>query len=495
MRYDNNFRVVSQTINDVDSIQYTYDNDGLLTQSGDLQITRDSSNGRVMSTQVGNTTTDYAYSNTGELASVDNSVNGSSIYSTNYTRDSLGRISTLTEIIEGTTTTKRYTYDIAGRLREVYNNNLLTSKYYYDANGNRDSVVTPSGTTNGIYDAQDRMLQYGKSNYIYTRNGELNLKIEGTDTTKYVYDDFGNLVSVTLPNQTKIEYIIDGQNRRIGRKVNGVVTNRWLYVGQLHPVAEVDSAGNIVATYHTSYMKHGDTLYSIVRDHFGSVRMVMNVETGKIMQRIDYDEWGNVLLDSNPGFQPFGYASGLYDTQTKFVRFGARDYDCNVGRWVSKDPVGFKGKATNLYQYCKNNPINYSDPNGLWTFSIGVSVDIEIGPITWSGSAGIAIDDEGNVGLYSGGGAGVSVGAKAAGGVNIMMSDAEDINDLKGPFNNVSAGLGDGLSISGNAFMGESSCHGLDTGVGVTIGPGLGAGGGTSVTGTNVSPIGKLWGN
>ena len=37
------------------------------------------------------------------------------------------------------------------------------------------------------------------------------------------------------------------------------------------------------------------------------------VETAAVLQRIDYDEFGRVILDTNPGFQPFGFAGGLYD--------------------------------------------------------------------------------------------------------------------------------------------------------------------------------------
>jgi hypothetical protein len=40
---------------------------------------------------------------------------------------------------------------------------------------------------------------------------------------------------------------------------------------------------------------------------------------------MDYDAWGNVLLDTNPGFQPFGFAGGLYDRDTRLVKFGARE--------------------------------------------------------------------------------------------------------------------------------------------------------------------------
>jgi RHS repeat-associated protein len=64
---------------------------------------------------------------------------------------------------------------------------------------------------------------------------------------------------------------------------------------------------------------------------------------------MDYDEFGNVINDTNPGFQPFGFAGGLYDQDTKLVRFGARDYDASVGRWTAKDPISFNGGDTNLY--------------------------------------------------------------------------------------------------------------------------------------------------
>ena len=91
----------------------------------------------------------------------------------------------------------------------------------------------------------------------------------------------------------------------------------------------------------------------------------MNASTGALAQRLEYDAWGNVLTDTAPGFQPFGFAGGLYDPDTKLVRFGARDYDAIVGRWTSKDPVTFVGREISLYSYNRGDPLNHIDPTGL----------------------------------------------------------------------------------------------------------------------------------
>ncbi len=114
-------------------------------------------------------------------------------------------------------------------------------------------------------------------------------------------------------------------------------------------------------------MKHNrcDAIYQIITDHLGSVRLVVNISTGAVAERMDYDEFGNVIYDSNPGFQPFGFAGGLYDPETKLVRFGARDYDASSGRWTREDGILFSGGSTSLFVYCGSDPINFSDPSGF----------------------------------------------------------------------------------------------------------------------------------
>jgi RHS repeat-associated protein len=121
-------------------------------------------------------------------------------------------------------------------------------------------------------------------------------------------------------------------------------------------------------------MVKGGVTYRIIADHLGSPRLVVDTATGDIIQRMDYDEFGNVLMDTNPGFQPFGFAGGLEDTDTGLVRFGARDYDPQTGRWTAKDPILFAGGDNNLFGYVQNNPVNFIDPSGLlaanWHFNI-----------------------------------------------------------------------------------------------------------------------------
>jgi RHS repeat-associated protein len=150
------------------------------------------------------------------------------------------------------------------------------------------------------------------------------------------------------------------------------LTQGFLYDDPLRPAAQLDSSGNIVSrfVYATrvnvpDYVVKGGVTYRLMLDHLGSPRLVVNAVTGQVAQRMDYDAFGRVLKDTAPGFQPFGFAGGLYDPDTGLVRFGARDYDAEIGRWTTKDPIGFRGRDTNLFSYTGNDAINNTDAYGL----------------------------------------------------------------------------------------------------------------------------------
>jgi YD repeat-containing protein len=272
---------------------------------GALRLKRDLSNGLIKADTLGNITDSMSYTTLGELSRNIVIYGSTTLFQTTYIRDSLSRITSLTETVQGTTKNYKYRYDSAGRLVEVKRNDTTISIYTYDPNGNRIAAVRGVAIDSGAYDAQDRLVTYGNASYVYTKAGNLHLKITGTDTTSYRYDAYGNLISVRMPDGNLIEYVIDATNRRIGRKVNGIFTAKYVYSDDLKPAAMLDSAGNVIERYvyatHENvpeYIIRGDTTYRVVTDHLGSVRLVINSTTGAIVQRVDFDESGrNVRVD------------------------------------------------------------------------------------------------------------------------------------------------------------------------------------------------------
>ena len=165
----------------------------------------------------------------------------------------------------------------------------------------------------------------------HTPAGALLTKTNAGQVTTYTYDALGNLRRVSLPGGHTIDYLIDSANRRVGKKKDGVLVKTWLYQDGLRAIAETDVATSVVTrfVYASSsnvpaYMVKAGVKYRLITDQVGSVRMVVNTTTGASAQTLEYDAFGGVLSDSAAGFQPFGFAGGLYDPDTGLVRLGAR---------------------------------------------------------------------------------------------------------------------------------------------------------------------------
>ncbi|HKO93290.1 MAG TPA: RHS repeat-associated core domain-containing protein, partial [Polyangiaceae bacterium] len=386
--YDANRSLVRQTVTAPGvnrATAFAYDADLLLTCASPsscaplgasaLSLTRDPQHGLVTRLNQGTLSEARSYDGTGELRSQTLRAGITDLLGFEYAglagpRDGLGRILQQLETQADTTRELEFAYDVWGRLIDVSVNAELSEHYEYDANGNRLLGQTPAGTAFGTYDVQDRLLSYGDDTYEYSADGDLLAKTStlSGDVTAYDYDAFGNLLGVELPDGRNLQYVVDGRGRRIGKKVDGVLTRQWIYGSQLQPIAELDGAGNLISSFAYAsrssvpdYLQRANgAVYRIVSDQVGSVRLVVNIsDSSDVLWRADYSAFGELtLLAGNADVIPFGFAGGLYDPDTELVRFGARDYDPALGRWTSKDPVLWRGQETNRYAYEGNDPVN-----------------------------------------------------------------------------------------------------------------------------------------
>lgn len=373
--YDASFRNTSVSVNG-SAISLGYDNDDLLMSAGAMTLARNSQNGLLTGTTLAAVTDTLGYNGFGEVVAYSAQAGVTPLLSFDYgTRDVLGRIAQRTEtVLGGSPHAFGYSYDLAGRLSDVTTDSVPTGHYEYDPNGNRTLANGVAAT----YDAQDRLLTFGTKSYTYTANGELATKTDSATgaVTQYSYDELGNLTRVDLPDGRVVEYVIDGLNRRVAKKVDGVVVAKWLWQSQLRIAAELDASNNVVSrfVYATKanvpdYLVKAGVTYKILTDQVGTPRLVVRADTGAEVQRTSRDEFGVLIAESgDTTLHPFGFAGGLFDRDTGLVRFGARDYDAETGRWTAKDPIRFAGGLTSLYSYVGSDPVNNMDPNGLDLF-------------------------------------------------------------------------------------------------------------------------------
>ena len=133
----------------------------------------------------------------------------------------------------------------------------------------------------------------------------------------FQYDALGNLVSVGLPNNDLVEYLVDGLARRVGKKKNGALLKQWIYGNALKPVAELDGAGALVSEFVygsksnvPDYVRRGGATYRVISDHLGSPRYVVNVSNASdVPFTANYTSFGEAT-GTGLEWMPFGFAGG-----------------------------------------------------------------------------------------------------------------------------------------------------------------------------------------
>ncbi|MBL0275016.1 MAG: fibronectin type III domain-containing protein [Anaeromyxobacter sp.] len=372
LAFDGDFRVTSQTVDGTPPVAFGYDADGLLTSAGALTVSRSATNGLPVAAAIGDVAETWLSSAFGEPVERRVSFRGGELYAASYVFDALGRVTLRTEAVLGEPPeVTALAYDPAGRLREVTRDGTIVASYTFDENGNRVAASGPSGGTAASYDARDQLLSHGAATFGWTPNGQLARRTEGGSTTTYAYDAFGALTGVSRAGAPTVQYLVDGVGLRIGRLVGGLLVQGFVHDAGRRVIAELDGAGQVVSRFvrgvgrgAPDYMVRGGRTYRIVSDHVGSPRLVVDVASGAVAQRLEFGPFGEVLLDTSPGFQPFGFAGGLLDPDTGLTHFDARDYDAATGRFLTRDPLGPASGGANAYLYAFGDPVSWVDRSG-----------------------------------------------------------------------------------------------------------------------------------
>ncbi len=366
-------------------ISYTYDNVGRLSRE-------DNGNG---------TYTTYSYDLAGQLLSLVNYESNGTVNSRfDYTYDNAGR-RTSTTTLEGTTT---YGYDSIGQLTLVNLPNGRIIEYQYDAAGNRikvkDSGVETDYTTNNL----NQYTSVGAATYTYDTDGNLISKTQGGNTWSYSYDSENRLIGAVTP-EGNWSYEYDALGNRIASILNGQRTEYLLDpTGLGDVVGEYGGNGNIIARY-----THGLGLVSRVdgtnaasyydADAIGSIVGLTGAD-GDYLNQYSYLPFGESLSTVEAVSNPFEYVGqwGVMREGNSLDFMRARYYDSSTGKFSSPDPIGINGGDLNLYNYAKNNPLIFIDPQGT-IFVPGAVAGAILGGIINAGIYGYSSLAQGNSSL------------------------------------------------------------------------------------------------
>lgn len=400
--YDNTGRKTKTIYPEGSVVSYAYDSAGRLakiTNGGGrtYSYSYDKLGRRTKNTYPTGATANYGYDMTGRLTNLDHKQStGKIIASFAYVHDKVGNRLTKTEPDSKT----NYAYDAIYRLLKAQPNRHggTSETYDYDPVGNRLNgperhIAYTYGTNNELlkrehtkftYDKNGNMVANGQHRHGDEHHGRDNDLHDGKRWA-YTYDFENRLIKAEKKQgheATIVTFKYDPFGRRIEKRINegencrdeDVVVHTYVYDGQAIILEnEVSGEGRHKRTETTKYvhgpgideplaMTRGNEVYYYHADGLGSV-VVLTDKKQKIVENYEYNPFGNLKGDTKPT-QPFTYTSREWDKETGLYYYRARYYDPMVGRFISKDPIGFRG-GTNIYAYVQNNPVNWIDPTGL----------------------------------------------------------------------------------------------------------------------------------
>jgi RHS repeat-associated protein len=312
----------------------------------------------------------FSYDSRDRLLTLDVKDGATSYLDLGYTYDNNSNITQLVNGWKDTNSdwhseTETYSYDGLDRLTSA-SCISWSHTYSYDRVGNRtakDGITYTINTVNEVTALSDG------TTFIYDSNGNRTQKSKGSDTWTYTYDYANRLTKVEKNSAPLGEYVYDGDGKRIQVTENSTTTT-YIYSG-LTVLYEENSTGSATYIYgprgrlakRTTINEESNTFYYHT-DHLGSTRLVTD-DTKNIVSAVTYHPFGEVC--SEEGSEDFLFNGKEKDANDLYY-YGARYYDPEIGRFLTRDPLGgamVKPQSLNKYTYCVNNPMKYVDPAGL----------------------------------------------------------------------------------------------------------------------------------
>ena len=308
-----------------------------------------------------NLTDHYEYDRHGNISK--RIIGGKSIY---YTYDDIDRL--VREDNAALNKTYFYEYDDFGNIEKVttYNyttgNSLtggVTKTYSYDSS-KRLISVTENGVTQNIggYDALGNPSNYKGNTLTWTRGRML----ASCGSNSYLYDMDGVRQEKTVNGVTHT-YYTDG-TKILAEKVGDKVFEYYY------------DAQGIIA------FKYDGAVYYFKKNLMGDIDRIYDANKNLVAE-YKYDAWGNHRVYTGTGIDitdnssynnsvaklnPFRYRGYYYDTETGLYYLNSRYYDPAIGRFINADDISYiqptEINGLNLFAYCGNNPVMYSDNEG-----------------------------------------------------------------------------------------------------------------------------------
>lgn len=330
--------------------------------------------------------TSRVYDKSSRLIEQTTSINANLNHFLSYRYNGSDNITFVQDEFNGLRRINRFKYDELGRL--VEEDSLEKRTYALDALGN--------DLSNGQYNELNQLLENSEFLFEYDLNGNRTKKTSKINGDKFEYRysaenrleevkvfKSGNILSKTITHS------YDSLGRRIIRSVQDHLaptksyTRKFIYERQ-NILAVLDDENNFVSGY-----VHGEGIddpilmvtdingdgefevLSIVKDHQNSVRFILN-DAGGILQEIEYSAYGETkIVNRDQNYKKleniFYYTSRELERETGEYFYRARFYDPSIQKFLSEDPLGFRGGDKNFYRYSKNKPLTKRDPLGLYS--------------------------------------------------------------------------------------------------------------------------------